>query len=721
MDVRSAVPGLPLRLAQNLGDPAICIAVLDGPVDQAHPCLAGADLTRLGTLVQDPAGIGPMSLHGTHVTSLLFGQPGSPVVGIAPRCRGLLLPVFRDGSDTRVSQLDLARAIERAVQEGAHVVNISGGERTPGGVPDPILARALQLCEDNGVLVVAAVGNDGCDCLQVPAAVSSVVAVGATDGSGEPLAANNWGEEYQNNGVLAPGQHIVGAAPGGGEQALTGSSFATPVVSGVAALLLASQLADGHAPDPLAVRDAIVGGATECDPVVAPDCRKYLAGKLNGARAYALITRGRDIAVTTSDSPTMQAQDVQPAAQQAVPAAPEAQPAGVQAACEGAPPAEVPVEPAVGAQASAVPAAAAPARPAPGVSPAASCECGGESAKSLVYVIGTIGFDFRTEARRDSFRQQMDPFAVSAPGGEQPETYTTVAANPYDPNQLSAYLARNPWASDKLTWTLNMDRTPLYALEAELPVGMDWGEPVVDPTWDSDRLEQAAGRPADLAEMLTNLSAFPPVSHVYKMFRDAIAGQARPVDEGGFISRVSVPGVLTNRTVRLFSGQVVPVVEVKSRGIHTWNEAALVEASVEQVTADVAKTTEDELDEDILRQNVRAFLDKVYYQFRNLGQTPADRALNYAGTNAFMFTNEIRAGLMSGRYVPGRNVGLYTLDTITVAKSPYDRVDSDCWDVVATFFDPENERRARVSYLFTIDVSDELPVSLAPAHRFLGT
>jgi hypothetical protein len=123
----------------------------------------------------------------------------------------------------------------------------------------------------------------------------------------------------------------------------------------------------------------------------------------------------------------------------------------------------------------------------------------------------------------------------------------------------------------------------------------------------------------------------------------------------------------------------------------------------------------------MLRQNIRAFLDKIYFQFRNLGQTSPDRALNYAATNAFLFTNEIRQGLLSGTYVPGTNSGLFTLDTITVAKSPYCRMDSDCWDVVVTFFDPENDRRAGVSYLFTIDVSDELPVSLAPTHRFLNS
>jgi hypothetical protein len=46
-------------------------------------------------------------------------------------------------------------------------------------------------------------------------------------------------------------------------------------------------------------------------------------------------------------------------------------------------------------------------------------------------------------------------------------------------------------------------------------------------------------------------------------------------------------------------------------------------------------------------------------------------------------------------------------------------VDSDCWDVQISFFDPDNDQRARCVYQYTIDVSDEMPVSLAPTHQFL--
>ena len=54
---------------------------------------------------------GKMLDHGTHVASVLFGQPDGPLQGVAPGCTGLLIPVFSD--ERMLSQLDLARAIEK--------------------------------------------------------------------------------------------------------------------------------------------------------------------------------------------------------------------------------------------------------------------------------------------------------------------------------------------------------------------------------------------------------------------------------------------------------------------------------------------------------------------------------------------------------------------------------------------------------------------------------
>ena len=183
---------------------------------------------------------------------------------------------------------------------------------------------------------------------------------------------------------------------------------------------------------------------------------------------------------------------------------------------------------------------------------------------------------------------------------------------------------------------------------------------------------------------------------------------------------MSVPGILTNRTKRLFNGQLVPVVEVKSRGLYTWNESALVDSVFDSVMRDAKNQHVSGTQESEIRLTIRSFLDKIYYQFRNLGQTSADRALNYAGTNAFLIGGQMVQGILSAGQIPGSKGGLYSLDTITVTKSPYCRIGSDCQDVVVTLFDPEDDHRARLSYLFTIDVSDELPVSLAPVHTFLS-
>ncbi|NEO46562.1 MAG: S8 family serine peptidase, partial [Moorea sp. SIO4A3] len=121
------IPGIQGLWEKTKGDSQVVVAVLDGVVDQAHPCFDGARLKRLPTLVQGEANpSGRMSSHGTHVASLILGQHGSPVQGIAPNCQGLVIPVFAD-EGRRLSQLDLSRAIEQAVNAGAHIINISGG------------------------------------------------------------------------------------------------------------------------------------------------------------------------------------------------------------------------------------------------------------------------------------------------------------------------------------------------------------------------------------------------------------------------------------------------------------------------------------------------------------------------------------------------------------------------------------------------------------------
>ncbi len=662
--------------SQMLGHPQVCIAVLDGLVDLKHPCFRGADLTELPTLVSGQVKPdGGMSLHGTHVTSVIFGQPGSPVMGIAPKCKGLLVPVFHD-ERLNLSQLDLARAIEQAVSAGAHIISFSGGQLTDEGEAEGWLKRSVQLCQDNNVLLVAAAGNDGCACLHVPAALPAVLAVGAMDDKGQPIDFSNWGETYQTQGILAPGENILGAQPGGGTTRLSGTSFATPIVAGVAALLLSLQIQRGEKPDPQKVRAAILNSALPCTLADTTDRSRCLVGKLNilGSLEYLFGGTVSDSLETVaasgcgcggtgqsevefSDPPLgeaakeaggdltaslTQAFTVQPA--EVIAVAPPSQLQGV--ASSSVPSSFVSASgPSTHSMTSQIP----PMTQSPSNFVTASQAPSELADSQLVYALGTLGYDFGTEARRDSFKQLMPAFSINE---------IVVPPNPYDARQMVDYLAASPSEARSLIWTLNIELTPIYAIEPQGAFARD----------------------------------------TYFVLQELLAGQIQPEISEEFVERVSIPGVLTGKTVKLFSGQVVPLIAPQNpRGMYGWKINTLVAAAIETV-----RTTVGDAQEDAIRRTLGSFLNRIYYDLRNLGTTSQDRALNFAATNAFQAASTFAEAVATGM----------ELDSITVEKSPFCRPDSDCWDVKLKFFDPENSRRAKKVFRFTIDVSDLIPVTL---------
>jgi cyanobactin maturation PatA/PatG family protease len=143
------------------------------------------------------------------------------------------------------------------------------------------------------------------------------------------------------------------------------------------------------------------------------------------------------------------------------------------------------------------------------------------------------------------------------------------------------------------------------------------------------------------------------------------------------------------------SGQVVPAIIPEVRGMYGWSVEALLDTLI-------ADGIPDGITRDILISRIREVLDRVYYDFRNLGVTPQERALNYAATNAYQLSIAISTASENDQ----------VLDTIEVEKSPICRPDSDCYDVKLRFFNPENNQRAKKVYRFTIDVSDVIPVTI---------
>lgn len=613
--------GLEELRTKTLGDPRVCVAVVDGLVDTSHPCFQGASLEVLSTLVQDQGTAGRMAAHGTHVASLLFGQPGSEAAGIAPGCRGLIVPVFSD-QRSYLPQIDLARAITQAVEAGAHLINVSGGQKIEAGGADDFLEKAVRLCQERGVLIVAAAGNNGCDCIHAPAALPAVLAVGAMDDEGRPLPSSNWGAAYQENGILAPGASILGAKPGGGTYTASGTSFATPIVTGVAALLLSMQLVRGERPDPVAVKRALLESASPCEvPSGEESDRRCLAGRLHVPAAMKILWNGEETMSEELASKTRVAEQ------------------GVQASgcgCGGAKDPQDDKE--NGLSPSGSVAATGPSR---GVRPS--------SGGNMVYALGVLGYDFGSEARRDSFKQLMPAVKY----GDVP-----VPSNPHDARQMVDYLKENLSEARSLVWTLNMELTPLYALEPAGPFARD----------------------------------------VYQVLQRLLDGQVQAESSKAWIERVSIPGRLTGQSVRLFSGQVVPVISIDApRGLYGWNVNTLQDAAIAAVKQSIPDAKEQ-----IARKALTSFLYQVYHKLRNLGQSSQDRALNFAATNAFQVASVFGEAVGAGM----------ELDDIQVQKSPFCRMDSDCWDVTLGFFDTENLMRARKRFQFTIDVSDVIPVSL---------
>ncbi len=628
LNIEEKVQGLNALWQKTKGAEQICIAVLDGPVDTTHSCFDGKNIKRLDTLVPQTATIqatDTAARHGTHITSILFGSHSSQVKGIAPLCRGILLPIFgqnKAGDIKAASQIDLARAIEQAIAAGAHIINVSGGQLSNTGEAQGFLLNAIKACKENNVLLVAAAGNDGCECLHVPAALSSTLAVGSMDDHGTPLAHSNWGQNYANNGILASGHQIIGAIPNEQTTQLSGTSFATPIVSGIAALLLSLQISLGQKPDPEKVRQAILASATPChsNNIGELDCRRFLAGTINVFAAQQLILNGGNINMSneneTVTTPTTQIES------------------GLMAnmvndtAMNSATAPLIDTAPAVNEVNTLIGPSEAQVEP-------SGCACGGGDA-TLAYVLGTVGFNFGSQTRKDAFIQAM-------PAGKN---------NPDDPQQLLKYLKANPYESQSIIWTLNLDATPIYAI---VPNG-------------------------------------PYASVVYERLREVMQAQ---LDNG--VDMVSIPGIATG-SATLSDGQVVPQIIPNPRGMYSWATSALVESALGECPS-------DESEKEVYQANASGltnFLDRIYYDKRNLGTSAQDRALNYSATNAFQASQVIETATK----------GRFELDDIAVKKSPVCRPGSDCYDVVLVFFNPQNSQNANKVYRFTVDVSGVIPVTI---------
>ena len=244
----------------------IVVAILDTGIDKTHPAFSGVEIVEKDFTGE---GNGDEDGHGTHCAGTILGREVSGTrIGIAPGVKKALIGkvLGRDGG----SSTNIVKAIQWAVDEGAHIISMSLGIDFPGlvktleerGFPTELAtSRALEGYRANlqlfdrltafvraagsftsAAIFIAAAGNESRKdedpsfeiAVSPPAVAEGIISVAAL-GEGEQgfVVA-----PFSNTGALVsgPGVRILSAKAGGGLAALSGTSMAAPHVAGAAAL-----------------------------------------------------------------------------------------------------------------------------------------------------------------------------------------------------------------------------------------------------------------------------------------------------------------------------------------------------------------------------------------------------------------------------------------------------------------------------------------------------
>ena len=278
-------------LVPELGQ-GVKVAVLDTGIDLSHPAFAGKlDLAHARDYIdgdsvpQEVNGdlTGKLSAgygHGTSVASL--------ILQMAPKAT--ILPVRVLDSNGGGDTATVVSAIAQAVKDGADVINLSLGSLKRSAAIDSAVKNAIS----KGVAVICAAGNSGTTSLIFPAATArgndtlgnGTLSVGSITKQGRKSAFSSYGSNLEIN---APGEDLVAAFPDNRYSKVSGTSFATPLISGVLALAISAGVPSNNSKTVIAMLQNLNSTATAPnDPSVAANLMGY--GSIN---AYAFIHQYR--------------------------------------------------------------------------------------------------------------------------------------------------------------------------------------------------------------------------------------------------------------------------------------------------------------------------------------------------------------------------------------------------------------------------------------------
>lgn len=292
--------------------PAVRIAVLDSGIDTRHPALAGSLVAAFDAMTgAADASSQSWEPHGTACAGLALGLSNDPPFsGVAAGCSLLAVRVARSpapGAPWATSNSILRRGLDWAVDNGADVISNSWGGGPPSNLVAEGVVRALSHGRaGRGCIVVFAAGNDG-GRVEFPGSLRGVIAVAGVNGSDEhKTRTSSDGESWWSSNVgpeidlAAPSVGLLttdnlgpaGRTPSDYRSDFNGTSAATPIVAGAAALLLSANPTLTHA----AVHQLLTTTADKVgtDPYNRQGRNDTLgSGRLNIKRAVDLLRSQR--------------------------------------------------------------------------------------------------------------------------------------------------------------------------------------------------------------------------------------------------------------------------------------------------------------------------------------------------------------------------------------------------------------------------------------------
>ena len=294
---------LPYAKAMTKGVPNIKISVLDTGVNLDHKELQGkidkgenfvnlegldtsgfiGDITGYDHVPEDEVG------HGTHVSGIVAARGLQMDEGVSPGCRIMpvrVLATMKSGDRLVGAGIvdNINTGIKWAVDNGADVINMSLGiKHTGGGLPhEDVIRYALS----KNVTVVAASGNDGTSERYYPGALPGVIAVGAVDDAGTVTRFTSYGA---NISVVAPGLNIYSSFAHNTYAFASGTSQASPFVSGAVGLMKSYALEQGKKLTNREITYILKNTSDKVDSRLRNEHAGY--GLINLADAFKLLAR----------------------------------------------------------------------------------------------------------------------------------------------------------------------------------------------------------------------------------------------------------------------------------------------------------------------------------------------------------------------------------------------------------------------------------------------